>query len=1563
MAATNAANHQVEVILNDHTEWAYFIQNVKAQAYDHDIWNKIDPNLTTQPALTQKPAKPTGNITQMDATQMQRLKLQQDEYRFDYSDWQKEASAMASIHKYIREHITLPNHDIIADSTTVWGTLRKLKERCEPTDEAKLLELKMQWNRLINMDVKSQDWKMVLDKISVLYGKMVKEGIVIFKAGTQEPTDKLLLIEALNLIARIDRTFADTKRANLKDPNYYIKNVPSLVIDFRDYMNTKPLRRAQGKESMAYNAEGENGAHQFQGQGPNGKKQNTLPECYCGRKHQSATCYYCLSLTGEKDKVPSDFKLSKFKLDKVKEAFKDPKIKAKFKADRSSYLSHKKEEPKPSTATDEEEVHTFQTTFENWEDEAVPVYGNGKTCEVATAFSTMAESEAYYFTNAWILDGGSEKHVCNSPLRNEYRKTGDAPPNHFVRCGLTRYRIESYGSVTLRVMKADGGYAKVIVTDVALCPYFRTNLISTSKWESKGLHLITLDGGYICPSTDVTKKMFLPQKHRMFWCMEFNPPSPHEYAQDPRESNVYTSQHVRQTKPEQAIAKLLTSTAEEDKWHQRLGHPGPQTMAHLPKAVEGNVKIHHTPNTKQCEVCSLSKAHQIVSRSNFKETPSTRPFQRICYDLIPMTRAYNGHKYLSHFHCDWSMFEFVFTHRKKNDCIRCFQYIIAICRNIFKQEVQIFQTDGEASLGKETSEINAFWDTIRKNGILVHQSAPHTQAQNGAAEAIGKHIIIGMRCNRIQSGQPESLWPEHAKATVVQNNRKPVQKLNWITPYEAAHGVKPAIFHLVVYGAKGFVLNKEIPKLQRLDPRAFIGYLVGYEGTNIYRVWIPSQKKVIRTRDVVFDEEDHIYNPTELDSLIIYPEAVENHLIVAPVPIMPEAEDLIDDIDVSDILPDRDLADTQQPEIRGSDTDKSDEDGMTIPSSSRGGTADPSTRATSVGTAVVPLSQPKKPSQGKGWMYGEAKATRDISSTENLTIPDGTKRTRKRPSRFDNHSFYTTVEEGNVSYANAFLTLINVTKQHRDDLPTPPEDYEEARKSPLWPQWRQACLAELKKMEEKSVYTQISHTKDLTPRPIPLKWVFDYKFDSSGILHRFKARLCVRGDKQPLNGLDTYAATLAAEVMRFLLALAAHFDLEMRQYDAITAFLNADLDERIHTMPPPGFGERGQVWQLKKALYGLRRSPHLWHTELSGYLQSIGILPIPGVNCLHHNDWLVVFFFVDDIICLYRKQHQSRFDVFEHQLSAKYELRMMGEPEHFLGIGVTRDRVKQSITLCQEAYIKKITKRFQGSLFNRTVYTPLPSDQLTKNDGNATAAQVTEMQEKVGSIGYAAYITRWDVAFAASLLAEFQLNPSEAHINAANHCLTYLRDRAHYAITYTGIDTTQEHLISHTPFMDVSADASFADDVDTRKSRQGYMMKMANGAVAWKANKQRTVTTSSTEAELLAASQVAKEVLWWKRLFKDINFQLQETITIKCDNRQTIRLLKEEAAQLTTKLRHVDIHHHWLRQEIQAETIAIEHVPTAQQGSDGLTKAMTRQKQEEFLKQGNMQMAHSQSKK
>ena len=83
----------------------------------------------------------------------------------------------------------------------------------------------------------------------------------------------------------------------------------------------------------------------------------------------------------------------------------------------------------------------------------------------------------------------------------------------------------------------------------------------------------------------------------------------------------------------------------------------------------------------------------------------------------------------------------------------------------------------------------------------------------------------------------------------------------------------------------------------------------------------------------------------------------------------------------------------------------------------------------------------------------------------------------------------------------------------------------------------------------------------------------------------------------------------------------------------------------------------------------------------------------------------------------------------------------------------------------------------------------------------------------------------------------------------------------------------------------------------------------------WRASKQDTVTTSSTEAELLALLNAAKEAIRWKSFFEALMLNIQQLYSADCNNLQTICLMKEETPKLIIKLRHVDIHQSWLREE------------------------------------------------
>jgi hypothetical protein len=199
-------------------------------------------------------------------------------------------------------------------------------------------------------------------------------------------------------------------------------------------------------------------------------------------------------------------------------------------------------------------------------------------------------------------------------------------------------------------------------------------------------------------------------------------------------------------------------------------------------------------------------------------------------------------------------------------------------------------------------------------------------------------------------------------------------------------------------------------------------------------------------------------------------------------------------------------------------------------------------------------------------------------------------------------------------------------------------------------------------------------------------------------------------------------------------------------------------------------------------------------------------------------------------------------------------------------------------------------------------------EELGPYEERASYCQINLYQRKIGSLLYAAVTTRPDIAFATSRLSRFLTNPGPNHHAAADRVLLYLKRYKDLGLQFGG--TGEDNFT-------VASDASFADNTIDRKSSQAYAMKLFGSLIGWRANKQDTVTTSTTEAELLALSQAAKEGQYISRLLKELTVELDNhRIEIQCDNVQTIRLVTEEITKLQTKLRHVDVHNHWRRQEV-----------------------------------------------
>jgi transposase InsO family protein len=189
--------------------------------------------------------------------------------------------------------------------------------------------------------------------------------------------------------------------------------------------------------------------------------------------------------------------------------------------------------------------------------------------------------------------------------------------------------------------------------------------------------------------------------------------------------------------------------------------------------------------------------------------------------------------------------QFTYTHRKKNECVAKIKDFVQLVQQQWGYKVKTIFSDNKMSFGRD------FKTFIASEGIVHHTSVPGTPEQNSFAERSGGVIIARTRRIRIAAQLPHELWPWLVKAAIYQLNRTPTKRLGWKTPYEALTGEKPNILNCYTIGSAAYIRDN-VKRSMKFEPRAKLGYLVAYNASNIWDIWLPAQKKVVRARDVVF---------------------------------------------------------------------------------------------------------------------------------------------------------------------------------------------------------------------------------------------------------------------------------------------------------------------------------------------------------------------------------------------------------------------------------------------------------------------------------------------------------------------------------------------------------------------------------------------------------------------------------------------------------------------------------------------------------------------------------------
>ena len=835
----------------------------------------------------------------------------------------------------------------------------------------------------------------------------------------------------------------------------------------------------------------------------------------------------------------------------------------------------------------------------------------------------------------------------------------------------------------------------------------------------------------------------------------------------------------------------------------------------------------------------------------------------------------------------------------------------------------MFRCDGGGEYGK----LSRIWTP---KGVDFETTTPYTPEQNGFAERLNRTITECIRCQLYDSQLPMEFWGEAALTANYLRNRLPLgDKYGAKTPYELYTMRKPYVKHLRPFGC---IVHCYIPKEKRakLEDTSYRGIFIGYTDSNHqFRVWNPARNEVeIRTHVLFLENEKG-------GSLLSNP---EKYIEDWESPINP---DFIDDDDYPPVLQSQELG--RMPSGTGGALSPSQEATETVgeipesPTTIQGGAdpgpgphnfeeslQDPTIMPEAAGNAREPSEEPQ------GTIIVAPRPVAPRSQSQRGGVEGAPPR---QPGRSSYGREYKLTEKAAQNAAqNARMAIQEVIHE--------PSTYKEAMTSPTYrSQWAQAIDEELNSLAVNGTWELVELPKGR--QPITSKWVFKVKYTPSGLIDRFKARLVARGFSQQY-GIDyeeTFAPTLRFDSLRMLLAIAAHDDLHIHQMDVVSAYLAGKLEEEIYMEPPEGLPydtTKRMACRLIKGLYGLKQSGRVWNNTFRTTLTSLGFARLTGDNSvfLNRNSGVIIALYVDDLL-IFSKEITAINGV-KAALQKVYKMKDLGEADVCLGIQIRRNRKNRTLTIDQHAYVTKILKEFNMEN-SKPVSTPIDSYEYIKPAlEDEPMADQLEYQKAVGSLMYAMTATRPDLAFVIGKFSQFCNSPSARNRAGLQRVFRYLKGTKNLKITYSG--TSAAGIFGYT-------DSDFAGDPTGRKSTHAYVFTLAGGPIAWCSRKQRTTSTSTTEAEYIGCCNAAKQAAWttiWLKGAQLMRFLDRKPVQLLADNQSSMRLSKN--AEFHTRTKHIDVQYHYIRETIEDGLVTVSFIPSNEMAADALTKPLTKDK-------------------
>ena len=428
---------------------------------------------------------------------------------------------------------------------------------------------------------------------------------------------------------------------------------------------------------------------------------------------------------------------------------------------------------------------------------------------------------------------------------------------------------------------------------------------------------------------------------------------------------------------------------------------------------------------------------------------------------------------------------------------------------------------------------------------------------------------------------------------------------------------------------------------------------------------------------------------------------------------------------------------------------------------------------------------------------------------------------------------------------------------------------------------------------------------------------------------------------------NTYSAGAQAEAVRIALAIASSETWSAYVTDISQAFLRAplpDLERLILLKPPAHFIQAGicdptEIWRAHRAVYGLREAPKWWSDHRDQVLRQASWVSegqTMHLEQLEGSVWLVkdeegqrrgvIVVYVDDCLVLSTQGHAQSFHAFLNQVWETSPLegcQEVGDMVQFLGMNITKTRF--GFSLGQQPYLNDLMAKYQVESQSPQM---APRDWV-KEEPEQQEYEVAELrraQSICGELLWVSQRTRPDISHTTALLASWTTRDPSLVYKLGLRMLQYLHGALEYQLVLEAVQGD--------PLLQCFTDASFAPFGS--RSYSGIAIKFRGCLVMWRATKQSLVTLSSSEAELVAATEGVVLSLGVREILQQVS-GTSLTIDLLVDNTSPLQLLQGRGANRT---RHLRIRSNFVKERVEAREVSLHHIPGERQEADLFTKVL-----------------------